>query len=62
MPLYEFKCDKCDFITEVILPVFQIGFDPVIKHKCGERMQRVYSPSQIKVLGYSAENNYGLKK
>jgi putative FmdB family regulatory protein len=49
MPIYEFKCDKCEAITDVAL-----GFDApkeVICQNCGVRMWRVWTPTPTHFKG-----------
>jgi putative FmdB family regulatory protein len=45
MPIYVFECTSCEKITEEILPMRQS--DKVLKCKCGSKMQRVLSLSNI---------------
>ena len=49
MPIYEFKCDKCEAITDVAL-----GFDApkeVICQNCGVKMWRVWTPTPTHFKG-----------
>ena len=55
MPIYEFKCDKCDGITDVAL-----GFDEpkdVLCVNCGLKMWRVWTatPAHFKGEGWASK-------
>jgi putative FmdB family regulatory protein len=56
MPIYEFKCDKCDGIQDVAL-----GFEApkeVLCDKCGVRMFRVWTatPTHFKGQGWASKD------
>lgn len=42
MPIYEFKCDKCDILTETNIPGWKEGQAPDC-HKCNEKMKKMVS-------------------
>jgi len=49
MPLYDFKCDNCNFIKEVLLPSAR---ETIPCPKCGEPMRRLLSfPGLVKIKG-----------
>jgi putative FmdB family regulatory protein len=55
MPIYEFKCDKCDAITDVAL-----GFDEpkdVLCVNCEVKMWRVWTPTPTHFKGEGWASN-----
>lgn len=50
MPIYEFKCDKCDILTETNIPGWKEGQGPDC-HKCNEKMRKLISMPAISLKG-----------
>jgi len=49
MPLYEYACDKCGFIKEVLLPEWRRSYPCP---KCGRKMRKIPSyPAMVKIKG-----------
>lgn len=42
MPIYEFKCDECEAVREVQLPMSEARQMPTCE--CGQKMRRKFSP------------------
>jgi len=58
MPIYEYKCNKCGNITELLLKVQDR--QRYLECSCGNRMEiSLTAPAGI-VKGYSEKNGYGL--
>ena len=56
MPIYEFRCDDCEHIQDVVL-----GFEApkkVICDKCGKQMFRVWTatPTHFKGQGWASKD------
>ena len=60
IPLYEYKCDKCNKIVEKL----EFGKEIDEKHpcpKCGKEMHRVLSTYSFDIHGYCYQNEYNKK-
>jgi len=55
MPLYEFKCEKCDHVTEEIV---KLGVTEIECPKCTGKAQKKMSSSNFVVNGFSEKNGY----
>lgn len=53
--LYEFRCEKCEAITEKIV---KIGTKEIECPKCGAAAHKIISASNFNVKGFSAKNSY----
>lgn len=62
MPLYEFKCYKCDKIVERLCS-FDKAVEGIKCFDCGSVMEKQQSMSSFILKGNNwAKDNYGLKK
>lgn len=64
MPIYEFECEACGHKKEILIVKksdlkgsHKLGCD-----KCKGMYKRILSPTNFKVEGYSADNQYSNKK
>jgi len=49
MPIYEYKCDKCNLVKEA---THKMNEKPIIKcDKCHKKMRRIFSVAGIKFVG-----------
>jgi putative FmdB family regulatory protein len=62
MPIYEFKCDKCDRLVEHLLTSKEAKITTVLEcGKCGGAMKKIISAPNHTIKGFSYKNLYGLK-
>jgi len=61
MPLYEYKCRFCSQVKSEMRPVHERNECPICED-CEVLMNRVISPSAIKVNGYNEKNGYSSDK
>lgn len=63
MPIYHYKCGKCDYSAEIILPVeLRDQLVGTECPKCGrEVMERNITSANFKINGYSEANGYSRK-
>ncbi|RLI66031.1 MAG: hypothetical protein DRO67_01755 [Candidatus Asgardarchaeum californiense] len=57
--LFEFKCEKCDEITESIEKSY---INKIECPKCGSSARKIMSAVNFRIHGFNAENNYSHKK
>lgn len=57
--LYEFKCEKCEIITEKIV---KMGTEEIECPKCGATAHKIISASNFNVKGFNAKNSYSHTK
>ena len=60
MPLYEFRCEKCNYLFEELLDTRNIL--AMECPKCKELAEKIISSSSFVVNGYNAQNNYSKKE
>jgi len=60
MPLYEFRCKKCNYLFEELLDTRNIL--AMECPKCKELAWKIISGSNFVVNGYNAQNNYSKKE
>jgi putative FmdB family regulatory protein len=59
MPLFDFRCDDCGCVRELLMPHAQLRTTEQFCPKCGQTMQRCASaPSQFSVTGFNSTNGY----
>ena len=56
MPLYEFHCEKCDYVFEQLLDTRKVL--AMECPKCKELAEKIISSSNFVVNGYNTQNNY----
>lgn len=57
MPIFEFKCDKCEEIIEMIVKSSNNLPDNLVCD-CGGTLSKIPSSSGFKINGYSFSNGY----
>lgn len=61
MPIYEYKCEKCDQIYELFLKLKDIDKEQACS-VCGNKLEKLISSSNFVFNGgYTYKNLYGLK-
>ena len=57
--LFEFKCEKCETITEAIV---KSDVEEIECPKCDGKAKKIISTPHFHIHGFSAENGYSHKK
>lgn len=57
MPIYEFKCSKCNKISSKLLPIGS-NLKNIECSKCGGEAKKILSTNNFRINGYSYKNGY----
>jgi len=60
MPIYEFRCDECDKVKELLIMPSDIE-NMEVPECCGKLMVKTIGTINFKVKGHNAENGYSRK-
>lgn len=61
MPIFEYKCEKCDRIVEKLLFGKEIDEEQLCS-KCRKPMKRILSTYSFDIHGYNEKNGYSKKE
>jgi len=57
--LFEFKCRKCEEVTEAIV---KSEIEEIKCPKCGDKAEKIISAPHFYIHGFNAKNGYSYKK
>lgn len=62
MPIYEYRCNKCDREVEVLCSLKESEETQFYCKECGWNVEKQISLSSFVMTGYRAENDYSISE